>query len=248
LAPYAQQGNTFRGLIYTFESGTPILRPFTEADLHNVVIIFIANWCPHCDYALRTWAPHFAKLTARGIRIILVNVPALEDLKSGKVPTKKEHDDTIQKLLTLGVRVGGLIRLVFAGTKATLIDAGIVGLPVILAILDGKERFRAFGNSGVATLNLADDKVVSNFMAIFDSDKDHPKEKYLEEPNKVSQDRSRGSSRQPNNKVDHEVAKLWTELLNTKDLTNGNYQQNRAKVLYSKSTKQEYRCVIQGDF
>ena len=185
---YSRQGSEFSPLIYVQESSLS-KQYINHEDLKKSVVVFFGDWCPHCDSFLKSFSKNVELLRLAGVKVIFINVPSIERLKNWKEPTVDEFNVAENKIASYGIKLSH--RDVFVGLlgdRVTLAKSGVEGLPVVLAIKEGKEYFRGVGESGVNKLNLSDQAILKQFLQIWDKEKkvdnDKPKKSYLSSPKK----------------------------------------------------------------
>jgi thiol-disulfide isomerase/thioredoxin len=153
-------------------------RTLSTADLKKAVVVFFGDWCPHCEKFLGRFSGQLHLLTEKGVRIIFVGIPSVEALKQPwKDPTPAEYEIYDSKLRTHGIRLGDQVSLCALGDRVTLGKAAVEGLPAVLAVKEGAERFRGVGQDGLNKLDLADARTLEQFLAIWDERKDEKSER-----------------------------------------------------------------------
>ena len=172
---YAKQGSDFAMSAFYNKSGNLVKQDISYDDLQKAVVIFFGDWCPHCHKFLTAFSQHVSKLTLKGIKVILLNVPSVEKLKNWQEPTMQDYQKAIQELNSCGVNLGNNVEMVLLGDRVALSKIGVSGLPVFLAIKNAKEYFRGVGSNGVSKLKLSDPNVLQQFLNIWDEKKDEPK-------------------------------------------------------------------------
>ena len=172
---YARQGSDFSAPVFYQENGNLVKRDISYDDLQKAIVIFFGDWCPHCHKFLTEFSQHIGKLTSQGIKVILINVPSVEKLKSWQDPTMQDYQSAIQELNACGINTADNIDVVLLGDRMALSKVGVSGLPVFLAIKNAKEYFRGIGSNGVSKLQLADPSVLGQFLDIWGRNRDEIK-------------------------------------------------------------------------
>ena len=168
---YAKQGNDFSMTVFYNENGNLVKRNISYDDLQKTVVIFFGNWCPHCHKFLTGFSKDINKITEKGIKIILINVPSVERLKNWIDPTIQDYNTTINGLNSWGITPSKNVEIVLLGDRVALSKAGVSGLPVFLAVKQAKEYFRGVGSAGVAKIQLSEPRVLKQFLDIWGNDK-----------------------------------------------------------------------------
>jgi len=228
---YAKQGDDFTASVYYNESQKLNKRDISFDDLKKAIVIFSGDWCPYCHNFLTNFSQYINTLNSKGINIIIVNVPSIDKLRNFVPPTIDDYNEVKSKLESYGINFSSMTRLAILGEKATLARNGIEGLPVFIAIKNGKEYFRGIGQSGVSKLQLSDQTVLKQFLEIWDekveqSDSDKKLEKITSD-NKAKKTHKQQASKTSGinkkkiknsklkSKVDISASKNATELLNS---------------------------------
>lgn len=228
---YAKQGDDFTASVYYNESQKLNKRDISFDGLKKAVVIFSGDWCPYCHNFLTNFSQYINTLNSKGINIIIVNVPSIDKLRNFVTPTIDDYNEVKTKLESYGINFSSMTRLAILGEKATLARNGIEGLPVFVAIKNGKEYFRGVGQSGVSKLQLSDQTVLKQFLEIWDekveqSDSVKKSEKitsnkkakktHKQQASKVSGiNKKKTKNNKLKSKVDISASKNATELLNS---------------------------------
>lgn len=167
---YAKQGDSFSASVYYNESGKLAKRDIGVDDLQRSVVIFSGDWCPYCHNFLASFSQYIPTLNAKGLKVIIVNVPSVDKLRNQEEPTLDEYNSVKSKFESYGITFSSNTKLLLLGEKATLARNGIEGLPVFIAVKNGKEYFRGVGQAGVSKLQLSDQNVLRQFLEIWDED------------------------------------------------------------------------------
>lgn len=170
---YSRQGAEFGSSLYVQEASLS-KQNISQDDLKKAVVVFFGDWCPHCDSFLKSFSKNVELLRLAGVNVIFINVPSIDRLKNWKEPTVDEFNAAENKIASYGIKLSN--KKVFVGLlgdRITLAKSGIEGLPVVIAVKDGREYFRGVGESGVSKLNLSDQAVLKQFLEIWDKE---PKE------------------------------------------------------------------------
>jgi thiol-disulfide isomerase/thioredoxin len=146
-------------------------KKMSRNDFQKSLIIFFGDWCPSCASFFGNFSEIVKLLTMYGVKVILVSVPSIEVLKNWRNPTVEELLSAAAKVELLGiVLVPNKVFVLALADKNTLAAAGIDGLPVVVAVKDGKEAFRAVGSDAANKLRLTDVRVLKQFMEIWEVD------------------------------------------------------------------------------
>lgn len=229
---YAKQGDDFNASVYYNESGELAKRDISFDDLKKTVVIFSGDWCPYCHNFLTNFSQYINTLNSKGIKIIIVNVPSIDKLRNFVAPTTDDYNEVKSKLESYGINFSSMTKLALLGEKATLARNGIEGLPVFIAIKNGKEYFRGIGQTGVSKLQLSNQTVLKQFLEIWDEEVDQSKsnkeiqkpisqKKSITKPRKQKQQNTKiyklnkPKKTKVKSKVDISASKNATELLNS---------------------------------
>lgn len=235
---YPKQGDDFSCSVYYNESGNLTKRDISVDDLQKTVVIFSGNWCPYCHNFINSFAKYIKDLNARGIKVVIVDVPSVDKLRDSNPPTIDDYNESKSRLEESGIRFSANTKLAIIGESAALARNGIEGLPVVIAVKTGREYFRGVGQTGVSKLNLSDQNVLKQFLEIWDEvlektdSKDSDQEaisgdRIKTQPKKKAASKSTKSKKKVNNKqkrkavekkpksdVDINASHNATELLN----------------------------------
>ena len=200
---YAKQGSAFSASVFKQENGALVKRDISYDDLKKTVVIFFGDWCPHCHRFLTDFSKYIGTLTAKGIKIMLLNVPSVERLKTWQDPTSQDYQNALQKVQSYGINPSSGVELVLLGERTTLAKTGVSGLPVFIAVKDAKEYFRGVGDKGVSKLQLSDANVLKQFLEIWgDDSKDSAKDDSVAE---------KKSTKSPKHKAEKKSSKKSTQ-------------------------------------
>ncbi len=232
---YAKQGDDFMASVYYNETSKLVKRDISFNDLKKTVIIFSGDWCPYCHNFLTNFSQYIKDLNSKGIKIIIVNVPSIDKLKNFVTPTIDDYNEVKSKLESYGITFSSMTKLAILGEKATLARNGIEGLPVFIAVKNGKEYFRGVGQSGISKLQLSNQTVLKQFLEIWDEKVEQPdsdkkptkitsqkKEKtnHKQQHSKASKiNKKKAKETKIKSKVDISASKNATELLNSMEWT-----------------------------
>ena len=115
--------------------------------------------------------------------------------KEWKDPTNEDYKVYASKLQNHNIKVTDKVTLCALGDRVTLGRESIEGLPAVLAVKDGKEQYRGVGQDGLERLDLTDDAVLAQFLAIWDIEKDKDEDKKKKGKQEESGDK-KGSKKQ----------------------------------------------------
>jgi thiol-disulfide isomerase/thioredoxin len=167
LAAYDKQGREFSANVFE-EKGGRLSRLSLSGDaIKKCVVVFIGDWCPHCEKFISTFAHSIDLLKSNGVKILFLAVPSIDRLRNWREPTIADYESVKQKVTSFGVRLGNGVQIVLLGDGATLARSGVEGLPVFLAIDEGKEKFRGTGEGSLSKVNLSDENVRNEFLEIW---------------------------------------------------------------------------------
>jgi thiol-disulfide isomerase/thioredoxin len=167
LKTYNRQGTAFSALVFEENGGVLSKLNLNEANLKKCVVVFIGDWCPHCEKFIRSLANYIEYLKNNGIKILFIAVPPVNRLLKWKDPTIAGYLETKNKVTSFGVRLSDNVKVVMLGDGRTLARCGVSGLPVLLALDKGKEKFRGTGEGVFSKLNLSDRDVLLEFLEIW---------------------------------------------------------------------------------
>jgi hypothetical protein len=114
-----------------------------------------------------------------GIKVILINVPTIERLKNWQEPNVDEFNEAENKIASYGIKLANnQVFVTMISSRLILAACGIEGLPVMIAVKRGEERYRAVGENAVQKMNFSDQKTFREFLEIWDesqeSEPTHP--------------------------------------------------------------------------
>ncbi|MDR2666744.1 MAG: peroxiredoxin family protein [Holosporales bacterium] len=191
---YSRQGTEFSASVYYQEGKKLTKRDISVDDLVKTIVVFFGEWCPHCDKFLREFSKNVDMLRMYGINIVFISVPSIDRLKNWQEPNVDEFNVAENKISSYGIKLSRKVSVALLGDKKTLAHTGVEGLPVIVAIKNGMERFRGVGESGTSKLQLSDQAVLKNFLKIWDPEKELENE---------STKKSQTSKKSQNDKTSH---------------------------------------------
>jgi thiol-disulfide isomerase/thioredoxin len=190
LEKYDRQDTEFLASVYEMRNGKLSKLVLNRNNLEKCVIIFIGDWCPHCEKFMAILARYIDLLRLYGVRVIFLVVPPIERLRSWKEPTTEDYASAKRKVGSAGIELyEGKVQIALLGDAKTLTTAGIGGLPVFMAIKDGKEKFRGTGEGVLTKLDFSNQDVLKDFIMIWDeeaSDEEKSKKKKGEEADSKS--------------------------------------------------------------
>lgn len=161
------------GSSFYFQSGSRSLtkRGISQDHLKKAVVVFFGDWCPHCDSFLRAFSPHVELLRLSGVSTIFVAIPSIERLKNWKDPNIDEFNAAENKIASYDIKLATKKTFVaMIGDRSVLATCGIEGLPVFVAVKEGKEVCRFVGEKAVQKINISDPAVLKQFLSIWDSE------------------------------------------------------------------------------
>ena len=166
-------------------------KAISSSDLKKAVVIFFGEWCPHCNQFLTQFARHISLLESAGISVILVDVPTIERLKNWQDPNVDEFNAAENKIASYNIPLSHKgIYVTMIGSREILAECGVEGLPVLVAVKDGKEMFRTSGSSAMQKMDLNNNNVLQQFLSIWtdkqDNDNATDTDKKTEAKNKKS--------------------------------------------------------------
>ncbi len=236
---YNKQGNTLLkdniSFYFRDKNNTLQKRQLTSSAQKKSVMVFFGDWCPHCDAFLKTFSQHIDLLRLSDVTIIFVAVPSISKLKNWTEPTIDEFNTAERKIESYGIKLSSSKTfVVMISHPSTLSICGVEGLPVMIALQNGKEKFRAVGEKAVQKMNLSNTLVLKQFLEIWDDDQQHAIDETSNNRDsslvcvcdtnpkftKAARKRTaldKTKSKQVSQKVDWKRARELTELLNEYD-------------------------------
>ena len=173
---YSKQGSEFAAKVY-YQNGKELsLEQISNDDSKKAVIVFFGEWCPHCDNFLKIFSKQLEFLRLYKVNVIFIHVPSIDRLKDYEKElsfkyTPDEFNQAENKISAYGIKLSKKkMKVALLGDRVSLGKNGIEGLPVVIAIRDGKECFRAVGENTSAKLDFSNEEVLKNFLAIWDDD------------------------------------------------------------------------------
>lgn len=172
---YAKQNSRLfkDGALFFFkDKGSKLIkRSINQEHLKKAVVVFFGDWCPHCNVFLRAFAPHVELLRLSGVTTIFVAIPSIDKLRNWRDPNINEFNIAENKVASYNITLKTNRTFVtMIGDKSVLTTCGIEGLPVFVAVHDGKEKCRFVGEKAIQRINLSDPNVLKQFLAIWDED------------------------------------------------------------------------------
>ena len=173
---YSKQGSEFAAKVYYQNGKNLALEQISHDDLKKAVVVFFGEWCPHCDNFLKIFSKQLEFLRLYKVNVIFIHVPSIDRLKDYEKElsfkyTPDEFNQAENKISAYGINLSKKkTNVALLGDRVSLGKNGIEGLPVVIAIRDGKECFRAVGENTSAKLDFSNEEVLKNFLAIWDED------------------------------------------------------------------------------
>jgi thiol-disulfide isomerase/thioredoxin len=172
---YTRQGTPMpkESASFYFSDGKKLVKKsINSGSLHKTVIMFFGDWCPHCDTFLKNFANDVDILKSHGVTMVFVAVPSIDKLKNWKDPSVEDFKAAEDKISSYGIKLDKeKVFVVMIGDKSVLPSCGVDGLPVLVAVAHGKERFRSVGEKAVHVMNLSDQETLRQFLEIWGKDK-----------------------------------------------------------------------------
>jgi thiol-disulfide isomerase/thioredoxin len=165
---YTRQGSEFSATVYYQQGQSLVKRNISQDKLEKGIVIFFGDWCPHCENFLKTFSSSIEPLRKYGIHITFVNIPSIDRLRNWQEPTLDEFNAAENKISSYGISLTKGVEVAILGDVSTLSKTGIDGLPVFIALKNGKERYRGVGENCSAKLNFNNLDILMNFLDIWD--------------------------------------------------------------------------------
>ncbi|MDR1476295.1 MAG: hypothetical protein LBI20_03185 [Holosporales bacterium] len=148
-----------------------IKKEIDKGTLKKALLIFVGEWCPHCEAFLQSFKESVRILALYGVHIVFVYVPQPPVLQNWRDPTLTEYKSAEEKLAGWGIDVNQpKVSLTMLGSSPDLRRAEVNSLPVAIAVKDGKEVFRGEGSSLVQTLDMRALPTLVDFASILNDD------------------------------------------------------------------------------
>ncbi|MDR1488188.1 MAG: redoxin domain-containing protein [Holosporales bacterium] len=173
---YTRQGTPlFKGNeSFLFQSNGKTLKKksIDVKDQKKCVLIFFGEWCPHCHAFLTKFSKNIDLLRLTGITVIFIAIPSIEKLKHWQEPDIDDFNAAENKISSYGIKlVHDRVFVTMIGERSILATCGIEGLPVIVAVENGIEKFRDVGESAVQKMDFSNQETFKQFLEIWDNNK-----------------------------------------------------------------------------
>jgi thiol-disulfide isomerase/thioredoxin len=153
---------------YFLDGKKLVKKSINSNSLRKTVLIFFGDWCPHCDAFLQNFANDVNILKSSGVTVIFVSVPSIERLKNWSDPSVEDFKTAEGKVSSYGIKLDKeKVFVTTIGDKSVLSSCGIEGLPVLVAVKNGKEAFRTVGEKATHVMDLSDQKILKQFLEIW---------------------------------------------------------------------------------
>ncbi|MDR0630541.1 MAG: thioredoxin family protein [Holosporales bacterium] len=158
--------NLFGTKIYKKINGRLAQISIPSSSLQNTIVIFGAVWCPHCKKLKETLSGNSVDLIRKNnINIIIINVPkGVIQKKDLYQLSSQDYEESEQEAKSLNLDSKAFICL---GDKATLLKAGIKGLPTVFVVKNGEIKYRVEGEDAISKLNFVDPTAQEKLLELF---------------------------------------------------------------------------------
>lgn len=195
---YTRQGSKLFNdkSFFFFQEGKKLVKRFISVDnLKKSLVIFFGDWCPHCKTFLTAFSKSIELLRLSGINIIFIAVPTIDKLRDWKDPNIDDFNNAENKIASFGIKLSHKQTFVtLIADRMILANCGIEGLPVIIAVKNGEERYRAVGENAIRKLDLSNQNTLQQFLEIWDDDNNNENSSSNEKINNKHDDSSSLSS------------------------------------------------------
>lgn len=172
---YTRQGGEICPSVFYQQGNSVVKRNISQEKLEKAVLVFFGDWCPHCHKFMSSFAnaKNLEPLVKYGINVIFINIPSVDKLRKWEDPTLDEFNAVENKVSGyinpdgVGVSLTDQVSVTLLGDVATLQKSGIDGLPVVVAVKDGKEYYRGVGESCISKLQFTELNVLMDFLDIW---------------------------------------------------------------------------------
>ena len=138
---------------FFYDTGTTISDEF----LKNCVVVFVADWCPHCGRFLTKLSKYVKEYNKIGINVLFVGIPDVSKLYDNAEIGKKDLDIIKNKIKKSGCSIKGKgVAVVVLSNSAVLEDLSIKSLPRVLIVSDYKVTYSGVGTKVARDIDPSD--------------------------------------------------------------------------------------------